>query len=157
MVEVRLNLSVSCQFMQTDLQENQNSSIPLSESRASGLVPAHQTLWTTAVVWERHDISGRGQILQVVLLSSWLDNPLSLLPDARRGSRLPWKRSCITGGHCCSTPECENNSLMCKLTLSVESVSGRESFMEPNLSCRGDQIADYLGRIILPILFPAQE
>ena len=76
MVVVRLNLSVSYQFMQADLQENQNSSIPLSESRASGLVSAHQALWTTAVVWERHDISGRGQILQVVLLSSWLDNPV---------------------------------------------------------------------------------
>lgn len=137
MVVARLNHSVSCQFMQTDLQENQNSAIPLSESRTSGLVPAHQTLWTTAVVWERHDISGRGQILQVVLLRSWLDNPASSLPDARRGSGLPWKRFCITGGHWRCTLVCQNNSFMCKLTLSVESVSGRESSVEPNLSCRG--------------------
>ena len=44
MVVARLNFSVSCQFMQTDLQENQDSSIPLSESRASGSIPAHQAL-----------------------------------------------------------------------------------------------------------------
>ena len=60
------------QFVQTNIEENQNSTIQAGESRPSRSVPAHQTLWTAAVVWEGHDVSWRGQVLQVVLLTDRL-------------------------------------------------------------------------------------
>ena len=58
--------------MQTNIEENQDSTIQAGEGRPSRSVPAHQALWTTAVVWEGHDVSWRGQVLQVVLLTDRL-------------------------------------------------------------------------------------
>ena len=53
-----------------NFEENQNSSISPGKGGSSGPVPTHQALWIAATVWERHDFSGRSQVLQVVLLSS---------------------------------------------------------------------------------------
>lgn len=64
--------------MQADVQENQNSAIPVGESRASGPVSTHQALRIAAAVWEGYDVRGRCQVLQMVLLRSWLDYRLSV-------------------------------------------------------------------------------
>lgn len=58
--------------MQTNIEENQDSTIQAGESRPSRSVPAHQTLWTAAVIWEGHDVSWCRQVLQVVLLTDRL-------------------------------------------------------------------------------------
>ena len=68
----RSNVYFFFQFVQTNIEENQNSTIQAGESRPSRPVPAYQTLWTAAVVWEGHDVSWRGQVLQVVLLTDRL-------------------------------------------------------------------------------------
>ena len=68
----RSNVYFFFQFVQTNIEENQNSTFQAGESRPSRSVPAHQALWTAAVVWEGHDVSWRGQVLQVVLLTDRL-------------------------------------------------------------------------------------
>lgn len=61
---------IELQLVSPYFQAHQDGPIQAGEGDTRGPVSSHQTLWTGYVVPERHDRSGRGQVLQVVLLNS---------------------------------------------------------------------------------------